>query len=569
MPVRLARFLCFPVGINMKIDQVFIRPIYIILIILGIGVFVIGMLTDVFIDASKYAAVSREIAESGNLFHTKIMGEPYLQKPPFMFWLAALSYKIFGISNLTYKLPTFFLFLFGLYGTYRLGKLYYGIQTGLIASIMLMFSQGMFLYNSDVHTDTVLAMLVILSIWQLAEFLKSGKWFNYLLGFVFAGLGMITKGPVGLLVPMFAIGGHLLFKKKYATLFHYKWIPGLLIIFMILLPVLKGLYDQFGMDGLKFFFWTNNMGRITGSYAGNSNDYFFYFHTFLYIFLPWSFFTYTGIFYEIKFLRTTKGRPGLNKELICWSGILIFLFILSVARMKGPHYMLPVLPLLSLVTAKYLVWFATSPEYQRLFRFCIRFQQVLSMILMVMAILIPLIFFQGQEFVIWLGIMFLVLTFIYILFAFRSDNISKLLAYSMIAIITLNYSVNAVLYPGISKFNAAARASEEFNKRAPENAILYTYKYASHETAFYAKNHSLQINEKNKKEVFFTGGNWIFTTAAGLDSMKQKSVPFMVVDSLPYLKMSNLNFNYFTEASRNKIAVETYLVRTNNLSSGK
>jgi 4-amino-4-deoxy-L-arabinose transferase-like glycosyltransferase len=553
----------------MKTGQGYIRPVYIILIILGLAVFVIGMFTDVFIDASKYAAVSRDITQSGDIFHTEIMGEPYLQKPPFMFWLSALSFKIFGISNLTYKLPTLLFFLLGIYGTYRLGRLYYGERTGLIASAILMFSQGMFLYNSDVHTDTLLTMLVILSIWQLAEFLKTGKWLNYLSGFLFAGFGMITKGPIGLLVPMFAIGGHLLLKKKFSTLFHYKWIPGFLIIFLILFPVLKGLYDQFGMEGIKFYFWTNNIGRITGSYAGKSKDYFFYLHTLLYLFLPWSFFTYICIYQETKLFVINKFRLNPSKEFICWSAILVFTAILSVARMKGPHYMLPLLPLFSLVTAKFVVWFSTNPEYEKLFRFSIRFQQVLSVILVVLAILIPSVVVPGQKLVIWLSLMLLIFTYIYILIFFKGSGISRFLVYSIIAITTLNFSINAVFYPELSHFNAAARAAEEFNKLAPENAILYTYKYASHETAFYAKTGSLQITDRNRNEVFSTDGNWIYTTKAGLDTMKQKSVSFIVVDTLPYLKMSNLNISYLTPVSREKTAVETYLVRINHLRSGK
>jgi 4-amino-4-deoxy-L-arabinose transferase-like glycosyltransferase len=553
----------------MKAKQVHIKPVYIILIILGLTVFIIGMFTDVFIDASKYAAISRYISQSGNLFHPRIMGEPYLQKPPFMFWLSALSFNLFGISNFTYKLPTLLFFLAGIYGTYRLGKLYYDDRTGLIASIFLLFSQGMFLYNSDVHTDTLLSALVVLSIWQLAEFLKTGKWFNYFLGYVFAGFGMITKGPIGLLVPLFAIGGHLLLRRKFETLFHYKWIPGFLIIFLILFPVLKGLYDQFGMEGLKFYFWTNNVGRITGSYAGKSRDYFFYFHTLLYLFLPWSFFTYIGIYQETKLFIINKFKPNPNREYISWSGILIFVFILSVARMKGPHYMLPVLPLFSLITAKSLVMFAERPEYNRLFKFSIRFQQVLSIIIVVLAILIPSVFFPGQKLIIWLPLIILIISYLYVSVLFRGNRISNFLGSSIVAITALNFSVNAVLYPELSHFNSAARASEEFNKLAPQNAILYTYKYASHETAFYAKNSSLQVTRCNMNEVFSEEGNWIFTTKAGLDSMKLASVSFLIVDTLPYLKMSNLSTGYLTAVSRDKIALETFLVRTNHLRSKK
>jgi hypothetical protein len=231
--------------------------------------------------------------------------------------------------------------------------------------------------------------------------------------------------------------------------------------------------------------------------------------------------------------------------------------------------MLPVLPLFSLITAKSVVWFATNPEYERLFSISIRLQLVLSVILVVLALLIPSVFFPGQKLVIWLSILLLIGFYIYIFLFFKENSISRFLVYSIIAIITLNFSVNAVFYPELSHFNAAARASEEFNKLAPHKAILYTYKYASHETAFYAKNSSLQITDQNKNEVFSTDGNWIYTTKAGLDTMKQKSVSFIVLDTLPYLKMSNVNIGYLTPISRDRISQKTFLIRINHLRSEK
>jgi hypothetical protein len=211
--------------------------------------------------------------------------------------------------------------------------------------------------------------------------------------------------------------------------------------------------------------------------------------------------------------------------------------------------------------------FACTPSYERIFRFSIRFQQVLSVILIVLAILNPSVFFPGQGMIIWLSIIFLISVYLYILFFFRGSGISRFLTCSIIAITALNFSVNTVLYPELNHFNAAARASEEFNNLAPGNAILYTYKYVSHETAFYAKNSSLRITDRNRNEVYSKDGNWIFTTKAGLDSLKQTSVAFIIVDTLPYLKMSNLNIGYLTPDSRDQMALETFLIRIKHLRS--
>jgi 4-amino-4-deoxy-L-arabinose transferase-like glycosyltransferase len=58
-----------------------------LIILLGILAYIAGLFPEVSIDAGKYAAVSRQIYESGDWLHLKIHGEPYLQKPHTIFSL--------------------------------------------------------------------------------------------------------------------------------------------------------------------------------------------------------------------------------------------------------------------------------------------------------------------------------------------------------------------------------------------------------------------------------------------------------------------------------------------------
>ena len=69
------------------------------------------------VDASQYAEISREMAQSGDYLHIYDRGFDYLDKPPFLFWASALSMKVFGINNLGYKFPSilFFFWISNLY----------------------------------------------------------------------------------------------------------------------------------------------------------------------------------------------------------------------------------------------------------------------------------------------------------------------------------------------------------------------------------------------------------------------------------------------------------------------
>ena len=140
-------------------------------------------------------------------------------------------------------------------------------------------SLGYLYFHNDIHTDTLLADTVIFSIWQLAAYFKGKKPVHFYLGMAGIGLSMLAKGPVGLAIPAFATGIHLVLHRQWKEIFHLRWVTGAVVVFVIIIPALAGLFNQFGPEGIKFYFWTNNMGRITGSYAGKNSDPFFYIHT--------------------------------------------------------------------------------------------------------------------------------------------------------------------------------------------------------------------------------------------------------------------------------------------------
>ena len=68
------------------------------------------------VDASQYAEISREMAISGDYLHVYDRGMDYLDKPPFLFWVSAISMKAFGVNNFGYKLPSILFALWALYG---------------------------------------------------------------------------------------------------------------------------------------------------------------------------------------------------------------------------------------------------------------------------------------------------------------------------------------------------------------------------------------------------------------------------------------------------------------------
>ena len=99
-------------------------------------IYVRGLFNIIYgIDASIYASLSAEMSESNNWLQLYHKGNDYLDKPPLHFWLSAASFKLFGISSFTYKLPSFLFTILGTYSTYKLGKLLYSSQIGKLSAL--------------------------------------------------------------------------------------------------------------------------------------------------------------------------------------------------------------------------------------------------------------------------------------------------------------------------------------------------------------------------------------------------------------------------------------------------
>ncbi|MBU1820957.1 MAG: glycosyltransferase family 39 protein, partial [Bacteroidetes bacterium] len=241
------------------------------------------------IDAAQYASIGREMVQNNNFLQVQHRGvDYYLDKPPLLFWLSALVFKVLGFTNFAYRLVPILSSLLGIYAIYRFARLYYSDLTSYTAALVMGSCQAYFLMNHDVRTDTLLTNSVTVAIWQLAAFRLLGGWRYFLGGFIFVGLAMLAKGPIGLIVPAAAFFVDIVLKRDWKNLFRWEWLLGIVVIGLVLLPYCIGLLRQYGTEGIYFFFWKQSFGRITGENSWDNNaPLWFQAQNFLWSFLPW------------------------------------------------------------------------------------------------------------------------------------------------------------------------------------------------------------------------------------------------------------------------------------------
>ncbi len=328
------------------------------LLVLTLFTYLGGLLLDVInVDSAQYASISMEMLSQENWLFLYERGEDYLDKPPMIFWLSALSFKLFGINAFTYKLPSFIFSLLGIYATFKLGNFLYDRKVAFLSCIILVCSLGFIYLNLDVKTDVILCGAVVFSIYQLVFYFHNQK-IKYLLGAaLFTGIALLSKGPLGLMVPVFALLPYLIQQKKIKRLWHPDWILFGVVITLMLVPMCIGLYQQFDLQpekivngksnvsGLRFYFWEQSFGRITGENKWkNDTSYFYFVHTTLLFLIPWS------IIFIFSYLRAVK-HFFKQKEVLTFGGLTLTIIALSLSHYKLPHYIFVVFPLLSILTA--------------------------------------------------------------------------------------------------------------------------------------------------------------------------------------------------------------------------
>src|SRR5262249_62280281 len=95
-------------------------------------------------DEPRYAAIAREMVLTGDYITPRLYGMPWFEKPPLMYWLAALGYKLFGINEAGARFPSAFAAALCVFFVFWCGRRLWNRATGFIAALVLATSVGWF-----------------------------------------------------------------------------------------------------------------------------------------------------------------------------------------------------------------------------------------------------------------------------------------------------------------------------------------------------------------------------------------------------------------------------------------
>jgi 4-amino-4-deoxy-L-arabinose transferase-like glycosyltransferase len=280
---------------------------------------------------------------SGDWIVPRYNGDVYLDKPPLLFWLMGIPSLVNGsVTPFIARLPsalaawigTGILFLWGrrMYGTARSGI----ISAGILLSCYQYYSQA-----RTAKTDVLFCLLVLLSLYFFYLGYQTSGMRRVLYGwlsFFSMGLGTLTKGPFGFLIPFLIVAAFLLKEKRARMLVSKEFIVGYLILIVTGLPWPLLFVGRIGLEqSIALFKATHPLSRQASFY--------FYFLEIWGQFFPWSLLLPFLGFYIWK--ERTKVWQTEESLLLVWF-VLLFI-LLTFFKVRVSRYLLPALPPLALM----------------------------------------------------------------------------------------------------------------------------------------------------------------------------------------------------------------------------
>ncbi|MFZ1331999.1 MAG: glycosyltransferase family 39 protein, partial [Flavobacteriales bacterium] len=424
---------------------------------------VLGAGLDVMeVDAAQYAGMSRDMLSSDDWSKLYFRRNNYLDKPPLLFWLSALSFNLFGVSNWSYKLPSIAFAFLGLFATYRFTLLHASREVARTAALIFGSSAAFLLMTNDVRCDTILTGSVITAIWAGAAWMEQRRWWQLILCSIAIAAGMLAKGPMGIMAPLLALGGHVVLAKRWDVLRDPRWLIAIPVIAALLVPMCIGLIEQHGAHGLRFYFWEQSFGRITGENRWKDDSSYFYFtHEVLWQMVPWTVFVLAGIWSAISGAVKRTGT-----EYVTLSGIVLVFVAISLSKFKLPHYLYVILPLLAVVGAK--AWHEERSAW--LFR-----MHALVVILALGAAVVLAAWSFPNGSVPFVALL-LVLLVVALLIVRRMGDRNGLFLATWLVMLGIGITINAHVYPQLLRYQANAQVG----KWVAENGYDQDHFYGMH-----------------------------------------------------------------------------------------
>jgi len=302
-------------------------------------------------DEGRYAALALEMLRSGDWVTPRLNGLLYFEKPPLQYWMGALLFGLFGVTEFAARLwPAIAGFLtvllVGFTGT-RLWDRETGIRSAAItASMAWVIGNSHFL---TLDAGLTLFMTLILCAVLIAQFATpAGDQRRNWIWVAWAAMAgaVLSKGLIGLLIPGAVLFLTSLWRRDFRLWREMHWVSGLLIFFVLAAPWFV-LVSMRNPGFAEFFFVHEHFARYLTQVHRREGGWWYYLPLLAAGLVPWV----GGLPWLLRKSDSSTAARGVavNDLLVAWVAFILVFF--SASGSKLPSYILPAFPALALMLA--------------------------------------------------------------------------------------------------------------------------------------------------------------------------------------------------------------------------
>jgi 4-amino-4-deoxy-L-arabinose transferase-like glycosyltransferase len=285
-----------------------------------------------------YAQTPREMMEAGDYVTPSFNFQLRMNKPVLSYWNVAASYRLFGVSEWSERLPIAIGAVAIMATAFGLGRLMGGTTAGQVAALVVATSPRLLFLARRIIIDIHITMWmgIVLLCFALSEVRPARRRLYLGLMYVAAGFGVLTKGPVAVFIPAVVFFIYLASQGRLKDLRRMMLPEGAIISLAIVVPWYYFLYREHGWEYIGAFIFGENLGRYAEAVGEQSRGVLFYFPVALADLFPWSLLIPVAIWWALR--ESSKDRiPHL---LVIWIATIVAFF--SLSGTKEDLYILPI-----------------------------------------------------------------------------------------------------------------------------------------------------------------------------------------------------------------------------------
>ncbi len=440
-------------------------------------------------DEVFYTQTAKEMAQQKTWMTPYLFGGVQFEKPIFLYWLLRIGFLVFGVNSFSAR---FFPSLFGILGIiaiYLLSAIGFKNQKKAFLAGLIMMSSGFYIgLSRSVFTDLIFTIFILFCLvsffWAYSDPKRKGP--GVMLAFFFVGCAILSKGPLGFLIPAMVIFLFLAVKKelKFIVSRHFFW--GFLIMLAVCLPWYILMIQKYGSAFTHEFFYNDHIRRVLEAEHPAADTWHFYPLTMVWGMFPWSVYAVIAVFLLLKNLYQ-RNEP---LYILCAAWILGTFLIFQPAHSKLSSYIFPLFPALAIITADFIYEAMVNKKWQRAL-FIATLITGITLVISDLVLLVAILFFPNQilayissigPMYLWL-ILFLVVTALFWI-AFKKKKYI-LSFYALIFFIPSMFCIVPLVDSKVEPFISSRDACDYLLKNHKINNTVITSKFFARGVHYY------------------------------------------------------------------------------------